>query len=178
MPARKTPAKTPAKTATTSAAKTAQKQVTDALETFESNVTELFPMNTTEMPEAFRDMAEKSVAQARDSYAKIKAAAEDATDMLEDSFEAARTNSMDLSSASVDAMKANVDASFAFLKDFMKVKSVSEAIELQTAFARERFDATAAQAKDMQAKVTKMTEEASKPMKDAMAKSMDAFKAA
>ena len=64
------------------------------------------------------------------------------------------------------------------MKDFMAVKSASEAVELQTAFARERFDAATAQAKDMQSKVTKMTEEASKPMKDAVAKSMDAFKAA
>ena len=161
-----------------SPAKTAQAQVAEVMETIENNVTELFPMNTAEMPEAFRDMAEKSVAQARESYAKFKAAAEDATDMLEVSFETARANTMDLSAASIDAMKANVDASFAFFKDFLSVKSVSEAVELQTAFARERFDATSAQAKDMQAKVTKMTEEASKPMKDAVAKSMEAFKAA
>jgi phasin family protein len=76
----------------------------------------------------------------------------------------------------MDAAKANIDAGFAFMKDFMAVKSVSEAVELQTAFARERFDASSAQAKDMQAKVTKMTEEATKPVKDAMAKSMEASK--
>ncbi|MBV6657969.1 MAG: phasin [Devosiaceae bacterium] len=161
-----------------SPAKAAQAQVAEVMETIESNVTELFPMTTADVPEAFRDMAEKSVAQARDSYAKMKSAAEDATDLLEETFETARTNSMDLSTVSIDAMKANLDASFAFMKDFMAVKSVSEAVELQTAFARERFDATTAQAKDMQAKLTKMTEEASKPVKDAMAKSMDAFKAA
>lgn len=161
-----------------SPAKAAQAKVADVMETIESNVTELFPMSTADVPEAFRDMAEKSVAQARDGYAKMKAAAEDATDMLEEGFETARTNSMTLSTTSLDAMKSNVDASFAFLKDFMKVKSVSEAVELQTAFARERFDATTAQAKDMQTTVTKMTEDATKPMKDAVAKSMDAFKAA
>jgi phasin len=160
------------------AAKTAQAQVADVMETIEANVTELFPMATAEVPEAFRDMAEKGVSQARENYAKVKAAAEEATDVLEESFETARGNTLDLSTASLDAAKANIDAGFAFLKDFMAVKSVSEAVELQTAFARERFDASTAQAKDMQAKVTKMTEEATKPVKDAMAKSMEAFKVA
>lgn len=160
------------------AAKTAQAQVADVMETIEANVTELFPMATAEVPEAFRDMAEKGVSQARENYAKVKAAAEEATDVLEESFETARGNTLDLSGVAMDAAKANIDAGFAFMKDFMAVKSVSEAVELQTAFARERFDASTAQAKDMQAKVTKMTEEASKPVKDAMAKSMEAFKAA
>ena len=160
------------------AAKTAQAQVAEVMETIENNVTELFPMTTGDVPEAFRDMAEKGVAQARENYAKVKAAAEEATDVLEESFETARANTLDLSTATMDAAKANIDAGFAFMKDFIAVKSVSEAVELQTAFARERFDASTAQAKDMQAKVTKMTEEASKPVKDAMAKSMEAFKAA
>ena len=74
------------------AAKTAQAQVAEVMETIETNVTELFPMTTADMPEAFRDMAEKSVAQARDNYAKAKAAAEEATDVLEESFETARAN--------------------------------------------------------------------------------------
>lgn len=160
------------------AAKTAQAQVAEVMETIENNVTELFPINTAEMPEAFRDMAEKSVAQARDGYAKMKAAAEDATDVLEEGIETARANTMDLSTDALDAAKANIDAGFAFMKDFMAVKSVSEAVELQSAFARDRFDASTAQAKDMQAKVTKMTEEAAKPVKDAVAKNMEAFKAA
>lgn len=160
------------------AAKTAQAQVAEVMETIETNVTELFPMTTADMPEAFRDMAEKSVAQARDNYAKAKAAAEEATDVLEESFETARANSLDLSTMAIDVAKSNIDAGFAFLKDFMAVKSVSEAVELQTAFARERFDASTAQAKDMQSKMTKMTEEASKPMKDAVSKSMENFKVA
>jgi phasin len=165
MPAPKTP-------------KTAKAQVAQVIETIENNVTELFPMSTAEVPEAFREMAEKSVAQAREGYAKMKGAAEEATDLLEESLETARANTMDLSHVALDAAKANFDAGFAFLKDFMAVKTVSEAVELQTAFARERFEASTASAKDMQAKVTKMSEEAAKPVKAALTKSMEAFKAA
>jgi hypothetical protein len=45
-----------------------------------------FGMPNTEMPEAFRDMAEKGVAHARDTNAKAKAACEQAGDLLESTY--------------------------------------------------------------------------------------------
>src|SRR5512134_3401 len=45
-----------------------------------------FDMPKIEMPEAFRDMAEKGVQQAKDAYARIKSAAEEATDLAEDTY--------------------------------------------------------------------------------------------
>ena len=45
-----------------------------------------FDLPSMEMPEAFRDMAEKGVAQAKDNYQKIQAAAEEATDLLKSAY--------------------------------------------------------------------------------------------
>ena len=45
-----------------------------------------FDLSKMEMPEAFREMAEKGVAQAKDSYEKIQAAAEEATDLLKSAY--------------------------------------------------------------------------------------------
>ena len=45
-----------------------------------------FDVPKMEMPEAFREMAEKGVAQAKDSYEKIQAAAEEATDLPDRDF--------------------------------------------------------------------------------------------
>ena len=45
-----------------------------------------FDMPKMEVPAAFRDMAEKSISQAKDTYEKMKAAAEEATDLLEDTY--------------------------------------------------------------------------------------------
>ena len=39
-----------------------------------------------EVPAAFRELAEKGVAQAKDNYEKIKSAAEQATDVLEETY--------------------------------------------------------------------------------------------
>ena len=43
-----------------------------------------FDIPKVEMPAAFREFAERGVAQAKDTYEKMKAAAEEATDVLED----------------------------------------------------------------------------------------------
>ena len=45
-----------------------------------------FDMPNVEMPAAFRELAEKGIAQAKDNYEKIKSAAEQATDVLEDTY--------------------------------------------------------------------------------------------
>src|ERR1700683_1895447 len=45
-----------------------------------------FDMPKVEMPAAFREFAERGVAQAKDTYEKMKAAAEEATDVLETTY--------------------------------------------------------------------------------------------
>src|SRR5579885_2276800 len=45
-----------------------------------------FDIPKVEMPAAFREMAERGVAQAKESYEKMKAAAEEATDVLETTY--------------------------------------------------------------------------------------------
>ena len=48
-----------------------------------------FGLPNTEMPAAFREMAEKGVEQTRDAYAKAKVASEEAIDLLENTYETA-----------------------------------------------------------------------------------------
>ncbi|MGO9627656.1 MAG: hypothetical protein ACLPXW_01515 [Xanthobacteraceae bacterium] len=45
-----------------------------------------FGLPNTEMPEAFREMAEKGVAHVRDTNARVKAACEQAADLLENTY--------------------------------------------------------------------------------------------
>jgi len=48
-----------------------------------------FEIPKMEIPAAFREIAEKSVSQAKETYEKMKSAAEEATDVLEDTYAAA-----------------------------------------------------------------------------------------
>jgi phasin len=131
---------------------------------------EAFQIASFDVPEVFRDVAEKTAKQAKEGYEKMRAAAEEATDLLEDQFETARTGFVEMNGKMIEAAKANADATFRFAKDVLAVKSFAEVIELQTAFARSQFELATAQAKEIQELVTKYSTETTQPMKDAWGK--------
>ncbi|MTH99790.1 phasin [Roseibium sp. RKSG952] len=139
---------------------------------------EAFAMPKVEIPTAFREATEKGIEQAREAYSKVKSAAEDASDLMEDTFETSRQGMVDFNHKAVDAARANVDATFAFIKDMMAAKTLAEAIELQSTFTRTQFDTLSSQAKEMQEIATKFGTDVTAPMKDAMEKSFKDLKAA
>jgi phasin len=123
-----------------------------------------FPAPNFEVPAAFREMAEKSVSQARDAYAKLKTATEEATGLVEETFENARDGALAFGVKAIDAVQSNSDASFAFARDMFGAKSMSEMIELQSAFARKQFEAMTEQMKDLQALGEKYITTTTKPV--------------
>src|SRR5665213_1764482 len=54
-----------------------------------------FDIPKMEVPAAFRELAEKSVTQAKDNWEKMKAATEEATDLIEDSYATATKGAAD-----------------------------------------------------------------------------------
>nr|WP_306265099.1 phasin [Pararhizobium sp. IMCC3301] len=131
-----------------------------------------FDMQNFEVPAMVRDMAEKAVSQSKDGYAKAKAAAEDSFDMVEETLETVRETSLEVQQKAMDNAKASTDAVYDFFKDMFGVKSVSEAVELQTSFARQQFEMLSAQTKDMSELAGKAATESFKPAKDAAEKVM------
>ena len=127
-----------------------------------------FDMPTLEIPAAFRELAEKGVTQAKDNWEKLKAATEEATDLLEDSYSKASKGATDYSLMLIDAGRTNTNAAFDFAASLMTVKSVSEVIELSTAHARKQFDAISGQAKDLTSFVQKVTSETVEPLKESV----------
>ncbi len=130
-----------------------------------------FPTASFEVPTAFREFAEKSVTQARDAYSKLKTAGEEATGLVEETFETAREGAMEIGVKTIDAVKTNSDASFALARDIFGAKTMSEVIELQSAFARKQFEAMTAQMKEFQALGEKYVTAATKPMAEKVEKS-------
>ncbi len=63
-----------------------------------------FPMPNIEVPEMVRDFAEKGVQQAKEVYARIKSAAEETTDVLEDTYTSA-TNGRAVGDPSAQAVR-------------------------------------------------------------------------
>ena len=108
----------------------------------------------------------------------MKSAAEEATDLLEDSMETTREGVREAQLKALELAKANTDATFDLFKQLLTTNSVADALQLQTAFARERFEAFVDYSKDVQATITKVGTEASKPAKAMLDKALSVAKAA
>jgi phasin len=118
-----------------------------------------------EVPEVLRSFAEQGLNQSREAYGRMKAATEEATDVLEESFESTRDSMRDVQFKALDVAQANAEATFEFARKLLSVTSVSDALQLQSSFARERFEALVDYSKDVQSTMTKVGTEASKPAK-------------
>lgn len=128
--------------------------------------------------ESFRELAEKSVNQSKDAFAKVKEASEDATKTIESTLEKAQAGTVELGLKAIDAVRSNAESTFSHMEALLGVKSVSELIELQTAFARKQAEVAVEQIKSMQETSRKVAEEVSQPSKEAAQKVASIFKAA
>lgn len=129
-----------------------------------------FDLPKMEVPAAFRDMAEKGAAQARENYEKLKSAAEEVTDVLEDTYAKVAKGAADCGLKMLEAARVNSNAQFDYLTDLFKTRTVAEFVELSTAHARKQFDSLSAQTKDISSFVQKVATETAEPLKDTVSK--------
>ena len=123
-----------------------------------------------EIPAAFREFAEKSVSQAKETYERMKSAAEEATDVLEDTYATASKGASDYGLKVIEATRVNTNSAFDFYTQLFAVKSYSELVELSTAHARKQFEAVTAQTKDLAALAQKVATETAEPVKESVSK--------
>jgi phasin len=128
-----------------------------------------FELPKLEMPAAFREFAEKGVTQAKDNWEKMKAATEEATDLIEGSYAAASKGMLDYSLKLIDAARANTNAAFDLAAELIAVKSASEAVELSTAHARKQFEAMSVQTKELASLAQKVASETAEPIRESVA---------
>ena len=123
-----------------------------------------------EAPAAFRDMAEKSLSQAKDSYEKIKSAAEEATGVLEDTYAKASKGTTEYNLKLIEAARINTNAAFDFATELFNAKSLSDVVELSTAHLRKQVEAVTAQTKELTSLAQKVASETAEPIKEGVGK--------
>jgi phasin len=121
-------------------------------------------------PAAFRDMAEKSLSQAKDSYEKIKSAAEEATGLLEDTYATASKGAADYTLKMIEMARENSNATFDFAVELLGVKTFSDFVELSSAHARKQFETLSEQGKELATLAQKVATETTEPLKEGMTK--------
>lgn len=127
-----------------------------------------FEMPKMEVPAAFREFAEKGVSQAKDNWEKMKAATEEATDVLEISYSTAAKGAADYGLALIDAARTNMNAAFDFASEIVAAKTLSEVAEVSTAHARKQFETATAQTKDLTALAQKIAADSVEPLRNGM----------
>ena len=138
-----------------------------------------FPtFDASQATDQFRAFAEKGVEQSKEVYAKVKAGAEEAQKALETSFETAKTAGSAISLKAVATLRANSEAGFTHIEALLNARTLSEVVELQTAFFRKGFETSVEQAKEFQALASKTAEDVAKPIKDVFEKTVKDLKVA
>jgi len=160
-----------AETTSTATPPKSKKPVASAAPAFETAKFEMpkFQIPAVEMPAAFRELAEKGLAQAKENYEKVKNAAEQATDMLEDTYSTASKGYCDYGLKVIEAARANSNATFDLVGEIITAKSYAEVVEKTTAYMRAQFEAMTAQAKELSEQAQKVAVDTAEPLKESFA---------
>jgi len=101
-----------------------------------------------EVPAEMRDLAEKSVDQARKAFDSFIGAARRTADTVQGSADLARTNAGSMSARGFEFAEQNVNAAFDLAQKMVRSRDVQEAMQHQAEFVRSQFAAIQAQAKE------------------------------
>jgi phasin len=127
-----------------------------------------FEMPKFEVPAAFREFAEKGIAQAKENYEKVKSVAEEATDVMEDTYSTASKGCASYGLKVIETTRANSDAAFDLMGELMSAKSYSEIVELYSAYLRKQFDVLVTQAKELSEHAQKIAADTAEPIKESI----------
>jgi phasin len=133
-----------------------------------------FEMPKMEVPAAFREIAEKGIAQAKENYEKVKSAAEQATDTLEETYTTAAQGCSGYGLKLIETARTNSNAAFDLYGQLLTAKTYAEVVEKTTAYMRAQFDVMTEQAKTLGEHAKKVATDTAEPIKE----SISSFKAA
>lgn len=120
-----------------------------------------------------REMAEKGVAHATDTSETATAAAEQATDLLKNTYATAAKSASDYNLKVLEIARVNAGSAFDYVHELLGVKTPAEFVELSTAHARKQFTAMSAQTKELTELAQRVTTEIAEPLKTGMAKAFN-----
>lgn len=129
-----------------------------------------------EVPAAFRDLAEKGIAQTKENYDRLKQVAEETTDAFETAYSAYTKGALELTGKLLDNTQAHINAIFAFTKSVMESKTVAEIVEKQTSFTSSQFATLSTQGQDIHKSLTAIANDVSEPIKSVVQGAAAEFK--
>lgn len=102
-----------------------------------------------EIPTPIREIADKTVEQAKDVYNRFADAARQTQDLLAKSTEVFTTGAKEVNEKVFSFAQSNAKAGFEVATSLAKARDVKELLEIQTQFARNQIEAYTAQAQEL-----------------------------
>jgi phasin len=125
-----------------------------------------FEVPKMEIPAAFRELAEKGIAQTKANYDKMKSTAEQATGVLEETYSTASAGCSGYGLKVIETARANSNAAFDLMGELLGAKSYSEVVEKTTAYMRTQFETLTTQAKELSEHAQKVATDTAEPIKE------------
>jgi phasin len=102
-----------------------------------------------EIPSTLRDIASKSVEQAKDAYGRFVDAARQTQDMVSKSTEVFASGAKEVNDKVFSFAENNAKASFEVATRLAKARDIKEVLEIQTQFARNQIESYTSQAQEI-----------------------------
>ena len=127
-----------------------------------------------QMPEQMRAFAEQGMSQARESYSRLKNAAETQNDAIEAAFSSVSKGAGDYSAKLFDIVKSNTEASFDLAQSLVGAKlqavglssyDLPEAFDLWSTHTRKQVESVASQTKELVELTQKVANDTVEPLK-------------
>jgi phasin len=119
--------------------------------------------NRFEIPKEMRAMAGASFDQARNTFEKFVASAQQAAGSFEDRGATVREGAKDISSKAIAYAEKNVQASLDFAQSLLKAKDLTEVMRLHSEYVQGQMRSLAEQASEMGQIVSRAAMDAAKP---------------
>ena len=101
---------------------------------------------------------------------KLKSVAEEATDVIKDSFTTATDGASELGLKMIEVVRENSNSTLDFATKLLKAKSLSEAVDLSTAQTRKQYEAMTTQTKELATIARKVAADTSEPVRESLSK--------
>jgi phasin len=140
------------------------------MDTNKTTTTKSASFPRTDAPNAFSEMAEKSVMQNQEAYKKMSAASTETVDLIKTSSATALKGLQDYNNKFLEFAHTNSNAAFGFMQKLHDVKSPTDFMELSTEHARTQTQTLTDQAKVLAELVQKIALSGAKPLQEGLGK--------
>jgi phasin len=141
-------------------------------ETYYCNSSEGMTLDTA-LPEAARELAEKSLAETREAYERSKSALEAALETLARSFDSLSQGSAALNRKIIEIAHRNVSSGFDLARSLATAKNIAEVVELRAIYWRKQLSSLAVQAEEVHELSAKLAADIAAPIKAHVSRSME-----